>query len=99
MYYLVLLAGVLSFLTMVALVDPSGRRRLSVRSPSVPSDDRARSIADIAAATASRFGGASGEILRVPPSALEGARQEDQPCLTPIDCVMGKRCAGHCRCR
>jgi hypothetical protein len=23
-------------------------------------------------------------------------RKEDEPCLTPIDCVQTKRCAGHC---
>lgn len=30
---------------------------------------------------------------------LKGERREDKPCLTPIDCVRTKRCAGHCGCR
>lgn len=30
---------------------------------------------------------------------LRGERKEDKPCLTPIDCVRTKRCAGHCGCR
>lgn len=29
---------------------------------------------------------------------LRGERNEDKPCLTPIDCVRTKRCAGHCGC-
>jgi len=40
-----------------------------------------------------------GPALRVPASELDGVRKEDKPCLTPIDCVMEKRCHGHCGCR
>lgn len=30
---------------------------------------------------------------------LQGERKEDKPCITPIDCVQAKRCAGYCGCR
>jgi hypothetical protein len=30
---------------------------------------------------------------------LRGERKEDKPCITPIDCVQAKRCAGYCGCR
>lgn len=30
---------------------------------------------------------------------LKGERREDKPCITPIDCVQAKRCAGYCGCR
>lgn len=46
-----------------------------------------------------RWGTKYGPPLRVPPKELEGERHEDRPCLTPIDCVLQKRCAGHCGCR
>lgn len=37
-----------------------------------------------------------GPALRVPTEVLQGQRKEDKPCLTPIDCVVANRCAGHC---
>lgn len=41
-----------------------------------------------------------GPALRVPPELLKGERRnEEQPCLTPIDCVLENHCAGHCGCR
>ncbi|HWI84676.1 hypothetical protein [Ramlibacter sp.] len=99
MFYLVLLVAVITFLSVVAWFDPSQRRKLSVAG-AAQGDHRgalAESIAAVAAATLSRFG-AHGSLLRVPATALRGERKEDRPCLTPIDCVMDKRCAGHCGC-
>ena len=29
---------------------------------------------------------------------LKGEHKEDEPCLTPIDCVQSGKCAGHCGC-
>jgi hypothetical protein len=29
---------------------------------------------------------------------VKGERKEDEPCLTPIDCVQSGKCAGHCGC-
>jgi hypothetical protein len=43
-----------------------------------------------------RWGTKYGPPLRVPAKDLVGERHEDKPCLTPIDCVLDKRCAGHC---
>lgn len=41
-----------------------------------------------------------GPALRVPADLFRGERRnEEQPCLTPIDCVLENRCAGHCGCR
>lgn len=37
-----------------------------------------------------------GPALQVPAEVLKGARKEEKPCLTPIDCVLERRCAGHC---
>lgn len=78
MYYVILLVGVLSFLTLVAWLEPSRRRLLT---QSGQADQPA--------------GGASDFVARL----LKGERKEDKPCLTPIDCVSAKRCAGHCGCR
>lgn len=58
----------------------------------------AADIADIATEMARRFGKGNGPLLRVPADAMHGARKEEQPCLTPIDCVLNKRCDGHCGC-
>lgn len=58
-----------------------------------------RQTAD-AASTAAQAQDQQGDTLRVPPQLLKGARKhEEQPCLTPIDCVLENRCAGHCGCR
>lgn len=38
-----------------------------------------------------------GPALRVPSELLAGERKnEEQPCLTPIDCVLENHCSGHC---
>jgi hypothetical protein len=29
---------------------------------------------------------------------IKGEHKEDEPCLTPIDCVQSGKCAGHCGC-
>lgn len=99
MFYLVLLAGVLCLLSVVALLDPSQRRALRTvgATRAQPVSPLAGNIAEIAAAMQQRFG--SDALLRVPAGALHGLRKEEQPCLTPIDCVMDKRCDGHCGCR
>lgn len=52
-----------------------------------------------AAALLQRWSDKYGPPLRVPDNALYGEAKEEQPCLTPIDCVLEKRCAGHCGCR
>lgn len=98
MLYLVLLAGVLSFLTLIALLDPSQRRaaRIVRATGAQPVSPLTANIAEIAAAMQQRFG--ADALLRVPAGALHGLRKEEQPCLTPIDCVMDKRCDGHCGC-
>jgi hypothetical protein len=65
-------------------------------------DKRSSSLSDVgepAGAGFDRWGTKYGPPLRVPPTELTGQRNEDKPCLTPIDCVMAKRCAGHCGCR
>jgi len=102
MFYLVLFVGVIAFLSIVALLDPSHRRRRSLGNGAGvvhEMDSMAATIAAIAATMVSRFGGANGLILRVPARVLSGERNEDRPCLTPIHCVTSKRCAGHCGCR
>jgi len=102
MFYIVLFVAIISFLTITALLDPTQRRQLAISRRSGikhRSDPLADSIAGIAAMMVSRFGGKHGQVLRVPASVLRGERKEDRPCLTPIDCVGGKQCAGHCGCR
>jgi hypothetical protein len=102
MLYIVLFACVISFLTLVAWLDPSHRRRLLLGNAATRGHGKgpmAESIAAIAAATVSRFGGRHGPVLRVPSDVLNGGRLNDRPCLTPVDCVKDKQCAGHCGCR
>ena len=82
MYYIILFVGVLSFLAAAAWLDAS-RRRLA-RADSHGAWHGAQ------AAPAAAGGGIA--------QLLKGERQEDKPCLTPIDCVSTKRCAGHCGC-
>lgn len=83
MYYVILFIGVLSFLTLVALLDPSRRKTLTLAGrPGMGQGDQALD-------TAGDF------VARL----LKGERREDKPCLTPIDCVRLKRCDGHCGCR
>lgn len=78
MYYVILLVGVLSFLTLVAWLEPSRRRVLT---PAGQDDQAVNGPGDFVA------------------RLLKGERKEDKPCITPIDCVSAKRCAGHCGCR
>jgi hypothetical protein len=102
MLYIVLFVGIIMFLTVTALLDPTQRRQLAIirRSGSKHgSDPMADTIAAIAAMMVSRFGGKHGQVLRVPASVLRGERKVDRPCVTPVDCVGGKQCAGHCGCR
>jgi hypothetical protein len=58
-----------------------------------------QSGAEPAGAVFDHWGTKYGPPLRVPARELEGERHEDKPCLTPIDCVLERRCAGHCGCR
>lgn len=84
MYYIILFVGVLSFLAAAAWLDAS-RRKLA----------RAGSHGMWHGAQGAPAGGAgAGGIAQL----LKGERQEDKPCLTPIDCVSTRRCAGHCGC-
>jgi hypothetical protein len=75
MGYIILFIGVLSFLALVAWLQPA-RRPLGAAGP---------------------------EVAHAPESLvarlLKGERKEDKPCITPIDCVQAKRCAGYCGCR
>lgn len=101
MSYFVLLAAVLLFLSLVSLFDPSGRRMRGLqRQPARLASSRLQDNVDlIAAEMQRRYGGRHGDLLRVPAGALHGERKEEQPCLTPIECVQDKRCDGHCGCR
>jgi hypothetical protein len=101
MSYFVLLAAVLLFLSLVSMVDPSGRRMRVVRSQPAhrPASALQQNVELIAAEMHRRYGSRQGDdLLRVPAAALHGARKEEQPCLTPIECVQDKRCDGHCGC-
>lgn len=90
MYYIILFLGVLTFLAVVAWLDPS-RRPVPARGVKLVRPATVRSSRTVPA------------IAPVPEPApgsfaalLKGERKEDKPCITPIDCVMEKRCAGHC---
>lgn len=86
MYYIILFIGVLSFLALVAWLEPLRRQRLA----------RAVKLTNQGAGASAVDGrNAAGALA----AFLKGERKEDMPCLTPIDCVMTKRCAGHCGCR
>lgn len=100
MSYFVLLAAVLLFLSLVSAVDPSGRRMRRVqRQPAPLASSLAQDNAElIAAEMQRRYGSRHGDLLRVPAGALHGERKEEQPCLTPIECVQDRRCDGHCGC-
>lgn len=100
MQYIVLFVAVISLFAITALLDPTHRRQARIMDhTSKPATSAlAANIAEIAAEMARRFGLKNGPLLRVPADALHGARKEEQPCLTPIDCVMNKRCDGHCGC-
>jgi hypothetical protein len=78
MYYVILFIGVLSFLALVAWLQPSRRKMLTLAGQGDQAVDRAGDL-----------------VARL----LKGERKEDKPCITPIDCVRTKRCAGHCGCR
>jgi hypothetical protein len=100
MSYFVLLAAVLLFLSLVSLLDPSGRRMRAMQRQPVRHAESAlqKNVDVIAAEMRRRYGSRHGELLRVPAGALHGERRQEQPCLTPIDCVQDKRCDGHCGC-
>lgn len=86
MYYIILFFGVLSFLSMAAWFDFSRRQALArAARPATDGIGQGTQAMQAAADFATRF--------------LKGEWKEDKPCLTPIDCVMDKRCAGHCGCR
>jgi hypothetical protein len=100
MSYFVLLAAVLLFLSLVSVLDPSGRRMRGMRPQPAPGAEPVlqRNVELIAAEMQRRYGGRDGDLLRVPAAALHGARKEEQPCLTPIECVQDRHCDGHCGC-
>lgn len=83
MYYIILFVGVLSFLALVAWLQPS---RLHL------------TVAGHPGSRAGQHGqpGSPGSLVA---QLLKGERKEDKPCITPIDCVQAKRCAGYCGCR
>lgn len=86
MYYFILFLAVLSLFALAAWFDPSQARRLA----------RATQLA--------RHGTGQGARAVQPDSSLaarllQGDRKEDKPCLTPVDCVAERRCAGQCGCR
>ena len=80
MYYIILFVGVLSFLGLVAWLAPL-RRQSHAHAAGHGPGQRAQT------------GHAA---LGLAAQLLKGERKEDMPCLTPIDCVKDKRCAGHC---
>lgn len=79
MYYLLLLLGVMLFLSFVAWRYPS-RRAVATHAADRP--QQASPWIESAAEVFARL--------------LKGPRNEEQPCLSPIDCVRTGRCAGHC---
>jgi hypothetical protein len=83
MYYIILFVGVLSLLALAAWLDPS-RLRMFARAERRGTGMGTQAV-PAAGSLAARL--------------LKGERNEDMPCLTPIDCVRTKRCAGHCGCR
>lgn len=83
MYYIILFIGVLSFLALVAWLQPS-------RLPLTVAGHRGSGEGQHA------LPGSPGSLVA---QLLKGERKEDKPCITPIDCVKDKRCAGHCGCR
>ena len=83
MYYIILFLGVLSLLALAAWLDPS-RLHMFARAGQRGTGPAAQAVP------------AAGSFAA---QLLKGERREDKPCLTPIDCVRDKRCAGHCGCR
>ena len=81
MYYIILFIGVLSFLSLVAWLQPAHRPLLAAGGSSRHSDG-----------TRAGAAGAGSLIAQL----LKGERKEDKPCITPIDCVRAKRCNGNC---
>jgi hypothetical protein len=84
MLFLFPFVGVMLLLTLVAWADPTERGIQA----------RARALRERAAS-----GGASLSMGSLTAQLLKGERKIEKPCLTPIDCVMENRCAGHCGCR
>lgn len=85
MYYIILFLGVISSLALVAWLH-SPQRQLLARATALAAQGGhgSRAVQDTGNFTA---------------RLLRGERNEDKPCLTPIDCVRERRCAGHCGCR
>lgn len=84
--FLYVFAGVMLLLTLVAWFDPAERRLLA----------RAVALRDQPAGAG---GSAALSVGSLTARLLKGDRKIEKPCLTPIDCVLENRCAGHCGCR
>jgi len=84
MYYIILFIGVLSLLALAAWVE-SSRRPKTAGGFAGQGEGRSDRPLDSAGSFVAQL--------------LKGERKEDKPCITPIDCVQAKRCAGHCGCR
>jgi hypothetical protein len=82
MYYLILFFSVITFLTLVAWRQPERQRQAFVRR-GLPGQGTGQSALAMAA-------GCDWTQL------MKGERKEDQPCLTPVDCVRTRKCSGHC---
>lgn len=83
MYYIILFIGVISFLAAAARLDASRRKLARAGSHGAWHGAHGAPAA------------VGGGLARL----LKGERREDKPCLTPIDCVSTRTCAGHCGCR
>ena len=86
MYYFILFLAVLTLFALAAWFDPSQARRLA----------RATQLAGHGTGQGAQAGHADGSLAA---RLLQGERKEDKPCLTPVECVAERRCAGHCGCR
>lgn len=93
MYYIILLIGVMSFLSLVSWRFPH-RAVYAGATPQrrVPADG-----APLASGGKVVEPALSDEAIteRVA-NALRGEWTEERPCLTPIDCVLDHKCDGHC---
>lgn len=84
--FLYVFVGVFLLLTLVAWVDPTERGMLA----------RARALRAQRSASEGESALSAGSLTA---RLLKGERKTEKPCLTPIDCVLENRCAGHCGCR
>ncbi len=83
MFYFVLLAAVIVLLSVVAWFFPSRRHALAY-------------VGAAPQAQPAPAPGTPGEVFQ---RLAKGQRKVDEPCLTPIDCVLDNHCDGHCGCR